>query len=111
MSSVTTTVKTCQSMPDHTDFTDGFSESIGTAVNVSEEGEHPLKNPLLKMVLSSSHLQIEVQKDRLNKKMYRMLLEKQPVGSTICQNDPFASTIIGLVVLIVLLGGVFLMVL
>mgnify|MGYP001189246798 CR=1 FL=1 len=93
--------------PDHTDFTDGFSESIGNAVNLSEEhsSERPRDNTPAPKVSTST---VESKKDSPQEDVQDVVRETVNWVNHFVKNDPFASTIIGLVVLILLLGGVFL---
>lgn len=95
--------------PDHTDFTDGFSESIGTAVNVSEEHSSDSQHDVSPAANASSP-QIEPKRHQSQEDVQDVVRETANWVTNFVKNDPFASTIIGLVVLIVLLGGVFLVV-
>ena len=93
------------------DFTDGFSENITLAEHISESDDdndvHSTQSP------ASS----DTNRDTKHRKAPSQNAEDevrdivQEVGSSISafiQNDPFASTIVGLVVLILLLGGIIL---
>ena len=93
--------------PDQTDFTDGFSESIGTAMNVSED--HSSESPAGKTNTPKEASPItETDRPRHQEDVQDVVRETAHLINNFVKNDPFASTIIGLVVLIVLLGGVFL---
>ena len=99
---------------DPTDFTDGFSESIGMAVNISEDHVEDHSEEVSADNRSAEPISSAPKKPKLQTQQEDVQdIVRETVNwiTSFVQNDPFASTIIGLVVLILLLGGVFLMML
>ena len=90
------------------DFTDGFSENITHAEHISESDEdNQDQHSILPNVPRIQNNRTEIPPNADDE--VRDIV--QEVGSSISafiQNDPFASTIVGLVVLILLLGGIIL---